>query len=114
MVKQTVYGEQSRRAWLSGVNQPADTVEVTLRLKGPSVISDMEFGSPLITRDGVTDAKKTEVKQAPEEHRSRQQTGRASALLGSTRGSDEDKEVLVREKGVFLQELQSVSPHLGD
>src|ERR1700704_4149267 len=62
MAKQIVYGEQSRQAILSGVNQLADAVKVTLGPKGRNVVIDKKFGSPLITKDGVTVAKEIELK----------------------------------------------------
>src|SRR5215203_3087437 len=62
MAKQIVYGEQSRQAILSGINQLADAVKVTLGPKGRNVILDKKFGSPTITKDGVTVAKEIELK----------------------------------------------------
>src|SRR5215203_7176706 len=61
MAKQIVYGEQSRQAILSGINQLADAVKVTLGPKGRNVILDKKFGSPTITKDGVTVAKEIEL-----------------------------------------------------
>jgi chaperonin GroEL len=57
MAKQIVYGEQSRQAILRGVNKLADAVKVTLGPKGRNVVLDKKFGSPTITKDGVTVAK---------------------------------------------------------
>src|SRR6267143_2017811 len=62
MAKQIVYGEQSRQAVLRGVNQLADAVKVTLGPKGRNVVLDKKFGSPTITKDGVTVAKEIELK----------------------------------------------------
>jgi chaperonin GroEL len=62
MAKQIIYGDQSRQAVLRGVNQLADAVKVTLGPKGRNVILDKKFGSPLITKDGVTVAKEIELK----------------------------------------------------
>jgi chaperonin GroEL len=64
MAKQIVYGEQARQAILSGVNQLADAVKVTLGPKGRNVVLDKKFGSPTITKDGVTVAKEIELKDA--------------------------------------------------
>jgi len=66
MGKQIVHGEQSRQALLRGVNQLADVVKVTLGPRGRNVILDKKFGSPLITKDGVTVAKEIELKDALE------------------------------------------------
>ena len=62
MAKQIVYGEQSRQGILRGVNQLADAVKVTLGPKGRNVILDKKFGSPTITKDGVTVAKEIDLK----------------------------------------------------
>jgi len=62
MAKQIIYGEQSRQAMLRGVNALADAVKVTLGPKGRNVVLDKKFGSPLITKDGVTVAKEIDLK----------------------------------------------------
>src|SRR4026208_2365742 len=62
MAKQIVYGEQSRQAILRGVNLLADAVKVTLGPKGRNVVLDKKFGSPTITKDGVSVAKEIELK----------------------------------------------------
>ena len=62
MAKQIVYGEQSRRKIIEGVNQLANAVRVTLGPKGRNVVLDKKFGSPTITKDGVTVAKEIELK----------------------------------------------------
>jgi chaperonin GroEL len=59
--KQIVHGEQSRHAILRGVNQLADAVKVTLGPRGRNVVLDRKFGSPTITKDGVTVAKEIEL-----------------------------------------------------
>ena len=61
MAKKIVYGEEARKALLSGVNQLADTVKITLGPKGRNVVLDKKFGAPLITNDGVTIAKEIEL-----------------------------------------------------
>jgi chaperonin GroEL len=66
MAKQIVYGEQSRQAILRGVNNLADAVKVTLGPKGRNVVLDKKFGSPTITKDGVTVAKEIELKDPME------------------------------------------------
>src|SRR5215468_10050491 len=66
MAKQIVYGEQARQSILSGVNQLADAVKVTLGPKGRNVILDKKFGSPTITKDGVTVAKEIDLKNSLE------------------------------------------------
>ena len=62
MAKQIVYGEKSRQFMIEGVNQLANAVRVTLGPKGRNVVLDKKFGSPTITKDGVTVAKEIELK----------------------------------------------------
>ena len=64
MAKQIIYGEEARKALMSGINQLADTVKITLGPKGRNVVLDKKFGSPLITNDGVTIAKEIELDDA--------------------------------------------------
>ncbi len=66
MAKQVIHGEDSRAAILRGVNQLADAVKVTLGPKGRNVVIDKKFGSPTITKDGVTVAKEIELKDTLE------------------------------------------------
>jgi chaperonin GroEL len=63
MAKQITYGDESRQAVLRGVNRLADAVKVTLGPKGRNVVLDKKFGSPVITKDGVTVAKEIELKE---------------------------------------------------
>src|SRR4030088_2415589 len=62
MAKQIVHGEESRAAILRGVNQLADAVKITLGPKGRNVVLGKTYGSPTITKDGVTVAKEIELK----------------------------------------------------
>jgi chaperonin GroEL len=66
MAKQILHGEDSRQAILRGVNTLADAVKVTLGPKGRNVVIEKKFGSPTITKDGVTVAKEIELKDALE------------------------------------------------
>jgi len=59
--KMVVHSEQARRAILAGVNTLAEAVKVTLGPKGRNVVLDKKFGSPTITKDGVTVAKEIEL-----------------------------------------------------
>ncbi|MCL6582116.1 MAG: chaperonin GroEL [bacterium] len=61
MPKQLIYDEEARGAILRGVNKLADAVKVTLGPKGRNVVLDKKFGSPTITKDGVTVAKEIEL-----------------------------------------------------
>jgi chaperonin GroEL len=66
MAKQITLGEKSRAAILRGVNKLADTVKITLGPKGRNVVLDKKYGSPTITKDGVTVAKEIDLKDAME------------------------------------------------
>ncbi|HQR38364.1 MAG TPA: chaperonin GroEL [Blastocatellia bacterium] len=66
MAKQIIHGENSRQAILRGVNILADAVKVTLGPKGRNVVIEKKFGSPTITKDGVTVAKEIELEDGLE------------------------------------------------
>ncbi|MDQ5838993.1 MAG: chaperonin GroEL, partial [Acidobacteriota bacterium] len=66
MAKRIVQGGESRAAILRGVNQLADAVKITLGPKGRNVVLDKKYGSPTITKDGVTVAKEIELKNSME------------------------------------------------
>src|SRR6202158_1094223 len=66
MAKQILQGEDSRQAILRGVNTLADAVKATLGPKGRNVVIEKKFGSPTITKDGVTVAKEIELKDPME------------------------------------------------
>jgi len=66
MAKQILHGEDSRQAILRGVNILANAVKVTLGPKGRNVVIEKKFGSPTITKDGVTVAKEIELSNALE------------------------------------------------
>jgi len=66
MAKQITFGGHSRAAILRGVNKLADTVKITLGPKGRNVVLDKNYGSPTITKDGVTVAKEIDLKDAME------------------------------------------------
>ena len=61
MAKDILYDQKAREALLKGVNALADAVKVTLGPRGRNVILDKSFGSPTITKDGVTVAKEIEL-----------------------------------------------------
>jgi len=66
MAKQILHGEDSRQAILRGVNTLADAVKATLGPKGRNVVIEKKFGSPTITKDGVTVAKEIDLKDPME------------------------------------------------
>ncbi len=61
MAKNVIFGEDARKALQAGVDKLADAVKVTLGPKGRNVVLDKQYGSPLITNDGVTIAKEIEL-----------------------------------------------------
>src|SRR6187401_2728108 len=85
MAKQIIYGEQSRQAILRGVNQLADAVKVTLGPKGRNVVLDKKFGSPTITKDGVTVAKEIDLKD-PLENMGAQMVKEVASKTSDTAG----------------------------
>ena len=66
MAKEITLGEDARQAILRGVNQLANTVKATLGPRGRNIVLEKKFGSPLITKDGVTVAKEIELKDPME------------------------------------------------
>ncbi|MFN2497654.1 MAG: chaperonin GroEL [Pyrinomonadaceae bacterium] len=66
MAKQITHGEESRAAILRGINQLADAVKITLGPKGRNVVLGKSYGSPTITKDGVTVAKEIDLKDPME------------------------------------------------
>src|SRR5216110_831205 len=85
MAKQIVYGEQSRQAILRGVNQLANAVKITLGPKGRNVVLDRKFGSPTITKDGVTVAKEIDLKD-PLENMGAQMVREVASKTSDTAG----------------------------
>jgi chaperonin GroEL len=85
MAKQIVYGEESRQAILRGVNQLANAVKVTLGPKGRNVVLDKKYGSPTITKDGVTVAKEIDLKD-PLENMGAQMVREVASKTSDTAG----------------------------
>jgi len=79
MPKQLKFDEEARSALLRGVNIMAEAVKATLGPKGRNVVIDKKFGSPTITKDGVTVAKEIELKDKYENVR---EHGRADGERG--------------------------------
>src|SRR6202163_4965754 len=85
MAKQIIYGEHSRQAVLRGINKLADAVKVTLGPKGRNVVIDKKFGSPTITKDGVTVAKEIDL-QDPLENMGAQMVREVASETSDTAG----------------------------
>ena len=71
MAKEITLGEEARQAILKGINQLADAVKATMGPRGRNIVLEKKFGSPTITKDGVTVAKEIDLKDPIEnmEHR---------------------------------------------
>src|SRR6478735_341106 len=107
MAKQIVYGEQSRQAILRGVNQLADAVKVTLGPKGRNVVLDKKFGSPTITKDGVTVAKEIELKD-PMENMGAQMVKEVASKTSDVAG-DGTTTATVLAQAIFREGVKTVA-----
>src|ERR1700682_3397992 len=107
MAKQVVHGEESRSAILRGINQLADAVKITLGPKGRNVVIDKKFGSPTITKDGVTVAKEIELKDALENMGA--QMVREVASKTSDVAGDGTTTATVLAQAIFRQGVKTVA-----
>jgi len=106
MAKQIVYGEESRQAILRGVNALADAVRVTLGPKGRNVVIDKKFGSPTITKDGVTVAKEIDLKN-PLENMGAQMVREVASKTSDTAG-DGTTTATVLAQAIFREGIKMV------
>ncbi len=107
MAKQIVYDEKARHKILSGVNQLADTVKLTLGPKGRNVVIDKKFGSPVITKDGVTVAKEIEL-QDPFENMGAQMVNEVASKTSDNAG-DGTTTATVLAQAIFREGLKMVT-----
>jgi chaperonin GroEL len=107
MAKNIVYREDARAAILRGVNALADAVKVTLGPKGRNVILDKKFGSPLITKDGVTVAKEIDLKDPMENLGARMV--REVASKTSDIAGDGTTTATVLAQGLFREGIKNVT-----
>ena len=107
MAKNIVYREDARGAILRGVNALADAVKVTLGPKGRNVILDKKFGSPLITKDGVTVAKEIDLKDPMENLGARMV--REVASKTSDVAGDGTTTATVLAQGLFREGIKNVT-----
>src|SRR5262245_7595793 len=107
MAKQIVYGEDARQAILRGVNGLADAVRVTLGPKGRNVVIDKKFGSPTITKDGVTVAKEIDLKD-PIENMGAQMVREVASKTSDTAG-DGTTTATVLAQAIFREGLKMVT-----
>src|SRR5881275_1740654 len=107
MAKQIVHGEDSRKAILRGVNILADAVKITLGPKGRNVVLDKKFGSPLITKDGVTVAKEIELKD-PLENMGAQMVKEVASKTSDVAG-DGTTTATVLAQAIFREGVKTVA-----
>ncbi len=105
--KQIVHGENSRQAILRGVNQLADVVKITLGPKGRNVVLDKKFGSPTITKDGVTVAKEIEL-QDPLENMGAQMVREVASKTSDVAG-DGTTTATVLAQAIFREGAKTVA-----
>ena len=107
MAKQIVHGENSRQAVLRGINTLANAVKITLGPKGRNVVLDMKFGSPLITKDGVTVAKEIDLKD-PLENMGAQMLKEVAAKTSDVAG-DGTTTATVLAQAIFREGVKTVA-----
>ena len=107
MAKQIVHGEDSRQAILRGINVLANAVKITLGPKGRNVVLDKKFGSPLITKDGVTVAKEIELKD-PLENMGAQMVKEVASKTSDVAG-DGTTTATVLAQAIFREGVKTVA-----
>ena len=107
MAKKIVHGEDSRQAILRGVNLLADAVKITLGPKGRNVVLDKKFGSPTITKDGVTVAKEIELED-PLENMGAQMVKEVASKTSDVAG-DGTTTATVLAQAIFREGVKTVA-----
>ena len=107
MPKQLQFDQEARRSILSGVEQLARAVKVTLGPKGRNVVLDKKFGSPTITKDGVTVAKEIELED-PFENMGAEMVKEVASKTSDTAG-DGTTTATVLAESVFREGLKNVT-----
>src|SRR6266436_2337059 len=107
MAKQLIYGQESRAAILRGVNQLADTVKITLGPKGRNVVLSAQYGSPTITKDGVTVAKEIDLKD-PMENMGAQMVREVASKTSDVAG-DGPTTATVLAQAIFREGVKTVA-----
>ena len=105
--KLIIHGKESRHAILRGVNQLADVVKVTLGPRGRNVVLDKKFGSPTITKDGVTVAKEIEL-QDPLENMGAQMVREVASKTSGVAG-DGTTTATVLAQAIFREGAKTVA-----
>ncbi|MDT5269617.1 MAG: chaperonin GroEL [Acidobacteriota bacterium] len=107
MAKRIVQGGESRAAILRGVNQLADAVKITLGPKGRNVVLDKKYGSPTITKDGVTVAKEIDLKD-PMENMGAQMVKEVASKTSDVAG-DGTTTATVLAQAIFREGVKTVA-----
>ena len=107
MAKQLIFDEEARKKILSGVSQLANAVKVTLGPKGRNVIIDKKFGSPTITKDGVTVAKEIDLKD-PYENMGAQMVKEVASKTSTSAGDGTTTATILAES-IYREGLRNVA-----
>jgi len=107
MAKQIVTGENSRQAILRGVNILADAVKITLGPKGRNAVIEKKFGTPIITKDGVTVAKEIELRD-PLENMGAQMVREVASKTSDVAG-DGTTTATVLAQAIFREGVRTVA-----
>src|SRR5207245_5844475 len=107
MAKRITYSEEARQAILRGVNKLADAVKVTLGPKGRNVVIEKKFGSPTITKDGVTVAKEIELKDELENAGA--QMEREAASKNSDTAGDGTTTATILAQAIYREDIKDVT-----
>lgn len=107
MAKQLAFNEEARRAILKGVEQLSRAVKITLGPKGRNVVLDKKFGSPTVTKDGVTVAKEIDLKD-PYENMGAQMVKEVAEKTSDTAGDGTTTATILAE-AIFREGLKNVT-----
>jgi len=107
MAKQILFDEDARKAIQSGVDQLANAVKVTLGPKGRNVVCDRKFGSPTITKDGVTVAREIDLDE-PYENMGAQMVKEVASKTSDTAG-DGTTTATVLAQAIYREGLKNVT-----
>ncbi len=112
MSKQLLFQDEGRRKILSGVEQLARAVKVTLGPKGRNVVIDKKFGSPTITKDGVTVAKEIDLED-PFENMGAQMVKEVAEKTSDIAGDGTTTATIAKAEEV-IRRIQSQRPQLAE
>jgi len=107
MAKEITLGESARQSMLRGINTLADTVKATLGPRGRNIVLEKKFGSPLITKDGVTVAKEIDVKD-PLENMGAQMVKQVASKTSDVAG-DGTTTATVLAQSIYTEGLKMVA-----